>query len=162
MISAIAASTSSTLFQNAKAQTGNTIPTYAFINVSPNPCGVGQTVTVNFWLAVPIADSELAKNMTVVVTAPDGTKTTLGPFTSDLTGGTNTYYTPTQVGNYTFQFFYGGQTLVWRPERVRRQHIYKLYRIAKPECSNHAYSDKHPSNRASIYSTTNPILGNSS
>ena len=81
MTSAVAASLNSTLFQDAKAQTSNTIETFAFINVSPNPCGVGQQVTVNFWLAVPIADSELAKNMTVVVTNPAGTNTTLGPFT---------------------------------------------------------------------------------
>ncbi len=114
MISAIAASTSSTLFQNVKAAT-NTIPTYAYINVSPNPCGVGQTVTVNFWLAVPIADSELARNMTVVVVPPTGSNVTLGPFVSDLTGGTVTYYTPTQEGNYTFQFYYGGQTLIGAP-----------------------------------------------
>lgn len=114
MSSAIAASTNSMLFQNVKAQT-NTIPTFAYINVSPNPCGVGQQVTVNFWLAVPIADSELAKNMTVVVTSPDGTNKTLGPFISDLTGGTDTYYTPATTGNYTFQFYYGGQTLVGAP-----------------------------------------------
>jgi hypothetical protein len=87
------------------------ITTYAYINVAPNPCGVGQTVTVNFWLAVPNADASLATNMTIKVTHPDGTTETLGPFTSDQTGGTFTRYTPTVTGNYTFQFFYGGQTL---------------------------------------------------
>ncbi len=115
MTSAIAASTNSMLFQNVKAQTNNTIETFSFINVSPNPCSVGQQVTVNFWLAVPIADSELAQNMTVNVIKPDGTNTTLGPFHSDLTGGTDTYYTPATTGNYTFQFFYGGQTLIGAP-----------------------------------------------
>ena len=30
---------------------GYQIPTYAFINVAPNPVGVGQTVTVNFFLS---------------------------------------------------------------------------------------------------------------
>jgi PQQ enzyme repeat. len=91
------------------------IQTYAYINVAPNPCGLGQTVTVNFWLAVPHADAELATNMTVKVTHPDGTTETLGPFTSDLTGGTFTRYTPTTTGNYTFQFLYGGQTLAGAP-----------------------------------------------
>ncbi len=108
MITAIGAST---LLQNAKAQTGKQIQTYAYINVAPNPCGVGQQVTVDFWLAVPNVDQELAQNMTVHVTHPDGTTETLGPFTSDLTGGTTTRYIPSTVGNYTFQFFYGGQTL---------------------------------------------------
>ena len=38
-----------------------TIPTIAFCNVAPNPCGVGQQVTVNFLLVVPIPGGELAK-----------------------------------------------------------------------------------------------------
>ena len=49
--------------------------------------------------------------MTVKVTHPDGTSETLGPFTSDATGGSHTVYTPSVVGNYTFQMFFGGQTL---------------------------------------------------
>jgi hypothetical protein len=100
-----------TKMPDAKAQASNNIQTFAYINVAPDPCGVGQSVTVDFWLAVPLADSELAVNMTVLVTAPDGTKTTLGPFISDITGGTTTHYTPEATGNYTFQFIYGGQTL---------------------------------------------------
>ena len=28
-------------------------PTYAFCSVAPNPIGIGQTVNVNFWLALP-------------------------------------------------------------------------------------------------------------
>ena len=101
---------SSMLLPGASAQVQK-FPTYSFINVSPNPVGVGQEVTVNFWLAVPLENVAFANNMTVVVTHPDGTKETLGPFTSDYTGGTTTRYTPTKVGNYTFQFFYGGQVL---------------------------------------------------
>jgi hypothetical protein len=97
--------------QNMKAQAVTNIPTYAYINVAPNPCGVGQQVTVNFWLAVPNVDSSLVKNMTIVVTHPDKTTETLGPFTSDLTGGTFTLYTPNAAGNYTFQFIYPGQTV---------------------------------------------------
>ena len=88
-----------------------TIPTIAFCNVAPDPCGVGQQVTVNFWLAVPIPGSELATNLEVVVTPPGGTATVLGNFTADYTGGTYTHYIPSTVGNYTFQMFYGGQKL---------------------------------------------------
>jgi hypothetical protein len=106
----IAIGASITPLQNVKAQTGSkTIQTYAYINVAPNPCAVGQEVTVDFWLAVPNVDQELVQNMTVLVTKPDGTTQTLGPFTSDLTGGTTTRYTPGTTGNYTFQFIYGGQ-----------------------------------------------------
>ena len=95
----------------AHAQTAGSIdvPTIAFCNVAPNPCGVGQTVTVDFWLAVPLFDSERAVGMTIYVTPPGGTQTSLGTFTTDTTGGTFTTYTPTTVGNYTFQLKYAGQ-----------------------------------------------------
>ena len=36
---------------------GTQIPTYAYINVAPNPIGVGQTVNVNFYLATVLEDS---------------------------------------------------------------------------------------------------------
>lgn len=87
------------------------IPTEAYINVAPNPTGVGQAVTVNFWLAVPLPSSELAVNMTVFYTNPSGTTQQLGPFKSDVTGGTFTLFTPTSTGNYSFYMKYGGQQL---------------------------------------------------
>jgi len=92
------------------------IPNYAFLNVAPNPAGVGQTVTVGMWLG-QVPPTALAQygdrwmNFKVTVTKPDGTQETLGPFTSDDTGGTATIYTPTEVGNYTFVFNFPGQTL---------------------------------------------------
>ena len=91
------------------------IPTYAFISVQPNPVGVGQQVSVNFWLdkVPPTANGPYGdrfQNYTVTVTAPDGTNKTLGTFTSDDAGGSHTYFTPDKLGNYTFQFSYPGQT----------------------------------------------------
>ena len=106
--------TSPALISNAHAQ-AISIPTYSYVNVDPNPCGVGQTVTVNWWLAVPLPDVEDATNVTILVTSPSGIVSTLGPYTSDLTGGSNTYYTPATTGNYTFQMKYGGQTLLYPP-----------------------------------------------
>ena len=95
---------------------GTHIPTYAFINVSPNPAGIGQIVTVNFFLSTPPengAQGGVPTNMSVLVTYPDGTVKSLGNgnFTGDQTGGTFTTFTPTATGNYTFKFVYGGQTL---------------------------------------------------
>ena len=92
------------------------IPTFSFISVSPNPCGVGQTLRVNFWVnePPPTASAQYGDrwhNMTVIVTKPDGTTTTLGPFSSDDTGGTSTGYTPDQTGNYSFVFKFGGDTI---------------------------------------------------
>jgi outer membrane protein assembly factor BamB len=102
------------LLPNANAT--SKYPTFSFISVSPNPVGVGQTLRVNFWVnqPPPTASAQYGDrwtNMTVVVTKPDGTKQTLGPFTSDDTGGTHTDYVPTTVGNYSFQFFFGGYTI---------------------------------------------------
>jgi hypothetical protein len=92
------------------------IPTFSFCSASPDPIGVGQTARVNFWLGQPppTANGQYGDrwhNMTVKVTLPDGTTETLGPFTSDDTGGTYTTYTPTIVGNYTFQMIFGGEVL---------------------------------------------------
>jgi len=109
------------LLPNAEAHTPPwSVPTYSFISVSPNPIGVGQTVNVNFWvnLPPPTASAQYGDrwhNMTVVVTKPDGTSTTLGPFTSDATGGTFTTYTPEVIGNYTFHE-------IWRRNIARPQH----------------------------------------
>ena len=93
------------------------IPTYAFINVAPNPAGIGQTVTIGMWLQIPpptavAATGDRWHNFKVTVTHPDGTTETLGPFTSDDTGGTYTLYTPTPLGNYSFVFSYPGETLL--------------------------------------------------
>ena len=93
------------------------IPTYMYVSVSPNPIGVGQTANVNLWLNSPPPTAtapyhgDLWQNMTVIVTYPDGTSKKLGTFTSDQSGGAVTRFTPTTTGNYTFQSFFGGQTI---------------------------------------------------
>ncbi len=78
------------------------IPTYAYLNVDPNPAGLGQAINVGFWLNQPPPTASRTYgdrwgNFTVKVTLPDGTTTTLGPFSSDDTGGTHTEYTPTEL-----------------------------------------------------------------
>ena len=97
----------------------------AFCAVSPDPVGIGQTLSVNLWINMPTPTATGAygdeyKNMTIVVTDPNGVKTTLGPFTSDDTGGTHTTYTPTVAGNYTFVMVYPGQTLTGIPVSTSR------------------------------------------
>ena len=105
------------LVQTANAATGPINPTYSFIAVSPNPIGTGQTARVNFWVNEPPPDASAQygdrwQGMTVVVTYPDKSTKTLGPFTSDDTGGTSTtWVVPNVTGNYTFQMFFPGQTL---------------------------------------------------
>ena len=51
-------------------------------------------------------------NYTVTVTTPSGKIQTLGPFTSDKTGGTFTTYTPAELGNYTFVFHFPNNVLL--------------------------------------------------
>ena len=92
------------------------IPTESYLHVGPNPIGVGQTLTVDMWLMEPppTANNQYGDRwmgMKVTVTLPDGTTTTLGPYTSDDTGGVAVAYTPTKVGNYTFVMSFPGQTL---------------------------------------------------
>jgi len=98
--------------QLPKAAGAIDIQTWTFINVAPNPCGVGQTVTVDFWLAVPLQTSAVVTNFTVQITNPDGAVTVQGPYASDVTGGTTFEYAPTMLGTYTFIAMFNGQTLL--------------------------------------------------
>ena len=105
------------LIPNAIAHTPQwQIATYAFVNVGTNPVGLGQTVNIGMWLGQPPPTAngpygDRWQNITLKITKPDGTTQTVGPFTSDDTGGTYTTFTPSQLGTYTFQVNFGGQTL---------------------------------------------------
>ena len=68
----------------------------------------------------PTLTSENVKGWTVKVTDPAELDTTLGPFVSDTTGGTNTYFTPSKVGNYTFQGLVAQQTSIKRRHLLSR------------------------------------------
>ena len=93
-----------------------TIPTYAYITAMPNPVGINQPVTFVFWLDKypPTAGGTTGdrwRNENIVITKPDGSKQTLGPFNSDPVGSCYTLWTPDQVGTYTCVFTFPGQTL---------------------------------------------------
>ena len=101
----------------AKAHTPpQTWPTWAYIALAPTPAGVGQSVYVIMWVSPnpPTATGfggDVWRNLSVTITAPDGTTQTLGPYNSDATGSTFATFTPTQVGTYKFVLNYPGQTL---------------------------------------------------
>jgi outer membrane protein assembly factor BamB len=93
------------------------IATYAYINVAPNPVGVGQTVTVYIWLYNTF-DSELLTNdyrfhnYILTITKPDGTTSTqTWAYISDSTSSQITAFTPDQVGVYKFNFTFPGQDI---------------------------------------------------
>ncbi len=94
------------------------VPTQTYASVSPNPIGVGQTVIINFGLSQPPPTAsgiygDRWQNLTISVASPDGTKQLLGPFTTDASGRTYTMFTPIQLGNYSFQVNFSGQTILY-------------------------------------------------
>ena len=96
----------------------DTWKTYPYIGATPNPVGVGQEVLLHVGIKHPLAlTTEGWTGLTVEVTRPDGHTETLGPFTTDSTGGTGTVYVPTMAGNYTLQTHFPEQTL---PSRTTR------------------------------------------
>jgi hypothetical protein len=109
----------------ANAVQGPDTPTFAFLNVAPNPIGVNQPATVVMWLAnIPLFYNASTGSVTgnsavirfegysVTVTKPDGSQETLGPYTSDPIASNYLQYVPTTTGKYTFQFHYAGQHVV--------------------------------------------------
>jgi hypothetical protein len=92
------------------------IPTYAYITASPNPVGIGQALTISFWLnpLSPTANGIYGDNWqyTLEVTDPTGTTKSLGTFTSNPTAWAFTSFVPDMVGTYTFKMTFAGQTLV--------------------------------------------------
>ena len=100
------------------------IPTYAFISVSPNPVGVGQRTTIVVWLGDVIqgamsmpasaANDIRFHDYKLTITKPDGkTETVEWPIVFDTTSSAYTTYTPNQVGTYTLNFSFPGQTYTW-------------------------------------------------
>jgi len=101
----------------AKAQTpGETIPTFAYISVSTNPVGTGQSVEIIIWLNQVIFNAAFGNNIrfanyVLTITAPNGDvqKQTFQTI-SDPTSAQDFSFTPTQVGTYTLNFSFPGQT----------------------------------------------------
>jgi outer membrane protein assembly factor BamB len=95
------------------------IPTTAYLNVAPDPVGVGQTVFVVVWLDRTLAQARAnndirMKNYKLTVTAPDkSTDVVTWPEITDTTSSAYTLYTPDQVGEYTFKFEFTGFTYTW-------------------------------------------------
>ena len=92
------------------------IPTFAYINVAPNPVGVGQQTIVVVWLD-KIKDGTLVTNnirfhnYKVDITKPDGSTDQINwPVTVDSTSSAYSPYTPDQVGTYTFKFTFPGES----------------------------------------------------
>ncbi len=92
------------------------IPTYLGLMVIPDPVGVNQQAWIRAIFTKPIPTShgvlgDMYENVTIEITAPDGTKSVKGPFDGGMMGAVWTTFTPTQVGEYKIQAFYPGEVL---------------------------------------------------
>jgi outer membrane protein assembly factor BamB len=93
---------------NAVAQTAtHTKKVYPYCSAIPNPAGVGQTILLHIGITDQVSYELYGglgwQGLTVTVFKPDGTTETLGPYTTDLTGGTGATYVPAVAGTYYFQ-----------------------------------------------------------
>jgi len=107
-------SASMMLMPTAKAALS--IPDFAYISVSTNPVGTGQSVEIIMWLNQVIFNAAFGNNIRfanymLTITAPDGT-VQQQTFTTvaDPTSAQDYDFTPTQVGTYTLNFSFPGQT----------------------------------------------------
>jgi hypothetical protein len=93
------------------------IPTFAYINVGPNPVGVGQQTYIIMWLDKLYENAYTSNtyrfhNYQLVITAPDGANTTENfPIVYDTTSAADYPFTPTATGTYTLTFIFPGQTV---------------------------------------------------
>jgi hypothetical protein len=107
------------IIPQANSQVSGEYATYAYINLAPNPIGVGQTTYFSIWVDVPMPSASEANDVRrhdykLTITAPDGTvQTESWAVVKDTTGVESGPFTPTQVGTYTFKFEYPGQIYDW-------------------------------------------------
>jgi hypothetical protein len=106
------------IIPNANAHTPAwQIPTYAYIWASPNPDGVGQTISVYLWLTNTYPGASISNNLRfhnykLTITAPNGAVTTQNfPTVFDTTSNQHTSFVPDQLGVYNLTFSYPGETI---------------------------------------------------
>ena len=97
---------------NNGAQAATSQRTYAISDAIPGIIGLGQDTLLKCGITEALASQAYGwERITIVVTKPDGTNTTLGPFRTDSTGSTYTNYTPDKVGNYTITTIFPQQEM---------------------------------------------------
>jgi outer membrane protein assembly factor BamB len=96
-----------------------TIPSFAYVSVAPSPIGVGQTAQVYMWVDTPMPNAAVTNDIRrhgyqLTIIKPDGiTETHNWDVIFDTTGIQFWTYTPDQIGTYTLNFIYAGQTYTW-------------------------------------------------
>jgi hypothetical protein len=86
-----------------------TIQDKAFLSVSPNPIGVGQTALVNMWITFPSGEGKYMTGYKVTITSPDGSVETVN-LKSYVADGTSWFqFVPQVAGEYKFKFTFAGE-----------------------------------------------------
>ena len=104
------------------------ITSYAYLQAIPNPIGVHQTTYITMWVDAPLPDANVDNDIRrhdykLTITKPDGSIQTMNwPVIHDTTNLQFTSWTPTEVGDYTLQFDYAGQTYTWDESSLQRQY----------------------------------------
>jgi hypothetical protein len=99
----------------AQLSSGEHMPTFLKISVSPSPVGVTQPLYINAFITKPTVTATIGtvsdnyEGMFVRMTKPDGTTYDFPAKESDATGGIWYTHNPDQTGEYTFKAFYPGQ-----------------------------------------------------
>ena len=103
--------------QPVKAATN--FSTYTYVFPGQPVVGVGQQILIEMYLnAYPLtASGSMGDRWTfyLTITSPSGINETKGPITSDPVGGAYITYVPTEVGVYTIQASFIGDTLTGVP-----------------------------------------------
>jgi len=113
LLLAISTMAALTLTSNAETYMAS-YPSAIFLDVSPNPIGVGQTVSVVFWLAdSPPSHANYVgwKGITIEITKPDKTVETEAASETDDIGAGYINYTPETNGTYKFKAIFPGQEI---------------------------------------------------
>jgi len=100
---------------------------WALMDVSPNPVGVGQRVAI-IMFANPVFPNAAVTNdirrvdYKLTITKPDGTTQTMDwPIIQDPGNGNVALYTPDQVGTYSFVFSFPDMVYRWNATSAMRQ-----------------------------------------
>ena len=95
-----------------------TINSYAYMDVAPNPVGVGQTTYISIWTGQVIFSATVTNDIrrhdyTLTITKPDGQTTKQHWDVIQDTTGIQFTSSHGSSGNYTLKFDYGGQIYTW-------------------------------------------------
>jgi hypothetical protein len=86
-----------------------TINSKAFLSVAPGKVGLTQEFLVNLWITFPAGEGKYMNHYQVVITDPDGQTQTVDLLSYPDDGTSWFTYAPSKIGEYQFQFFFGGE-----------------------------------------------------